>query len=206
MFLSLADRHERLQRRLLSEMQHRAHQEVQETSANPSADRARRVRDRRQEEGTTQSSAARGGDSPTGNIPEQLLLRFKPIPESDGGTCPDYLRLTQQDQDFRGENMGLPIESWPFLLKAPVLALPQTDMCKFWMEWARATQHLRGVVFILMNPERYEEDLLTGSDILTHHGPHTAAQQDVHIRAFGYPMAVWRWRIELAPGYAGDTG
>ncbi len=164
------------------------------------------MRDRRQEEGTTRSSAARGGDSPTENIPEQLLLRFKPIPESDGGTCPAYLRLTQQDQDIRGENMGLPMESWPFLVKEPMLALPQTDMCKFWMEWARATQHLHDTVFSLMNPEKYEKDLLTGSDILTHHGPHTAAQQDVHIRAFGYPMAVWRWRIALAPGYAGDTG
>ena len=56
---------------------------------------------------------------------------------------------------------------------------------------------------MLMNPNTYEADLMDRSDTLTHHGPHTASQQEVHIRAFGCPMAVWRWIV--APDYEGTT-
>ena len=136
---------------------------------------------------STGSSAARGADNSTEHpIPEQLLQLFKRIPQSDGGTCPAYVSLTQREQDFMGENMGLRAELWRHLVKTPVLALPQTDICKYWMDWACATQQLPyGAGCMLMNPNTYEADLRDFNEILTHHGPHTASQQEVHIRHKG---------------------
>ena len=55
---------------------------------------------------------------------------------------------------------------------------------------------------MLMNPNTYDVDIREPGTFM-HHGPHTAAQQDVHIKASGYPMAVWRWIV--APDYDGDT-
>ena len=212
----LVERHKRLQERLRSEMQQRAQQEGQESPAAESADRsrtarARHVRNLRQEREASGSSAANGVDNSTradfiafSQIPGHLLGHFKQIPDSDGGIHPAYVSMTRTEQDFVGENMGLEMEMWQHLVKTPVLALPQTTLRKYWMDWAVATRRLPyGAGCMLMNPNDYESSVRNPGEALTHHGLHNAARQDVHIMACGYPMAVWRWIV--SPDYDGDT-
>jgi hypothetical protein len=197
-------------------MQMRANQQGQEGPAAESADRstrarARQVRNLRQENEASGSSAANGADNSTSTdsiafaqIPKHLLSRFKRIPDSDGGIHPAYVSMTRSEQDFVGENMGLEMEMWQHLVKTPVLALPQTAYCKYWMDWAVATRQLPyGTGCMLMHPDAYESSVKTPGEALTHHGPHNADQQDFHIKACGYPMAVWRWIV--SPDYDGDT-
>ena len=138
----LIDRHQRLQQRLRSEMQGGPNNG---TSAAGGADRsqtarANRVRELRQE--ASSEPAAEGAEFSVDEIPAELLLRFKRIPDTDGGLCPAFESMTEQQQDFMGENMGLPLEMWRTLEKTPVLALPQTTVCKHWMDWACATGQL----------------------------------------------------------------
>ena len=164
--------------------------------------RANRVRDLRQE--AESGTAAGGADFSTEHIPSQLLLRFKKIPDTDGGVTPAFETLTDQEKDFMGENMGLDMDKWDSLVKTPCLMLPQTAVCKRWMDWACATQKLPyGAGCFLIDKVKYENDLWLGTQIFSHHGPHTADQQEVHILAHGYPMTVWRWIV--APDPEGTT-
>jgi hypothetical protein len=133
-----------------------------------------------------------------------MLLRFKKIPDTDGGRTPSWEKMTQEEKDVMGEIMGLEIEKWDSLVKTPCLMLPQTETCKHWMDWACATHKLPyGAGCFLMEKVRYELDLWQGTQVFSHHGPHTADQQDVHIIAHGYPMTVWRWIV--APDTEGTT-
>jgi hypothetical protein len=199
----LIERHQRLQNRLRSEMQGSPNNEAPAAGGADRSQtaRANRVRELRQE--TSSGSAAVGADFSVDEIPPALLLRFKKIPDTDGGLCPAFESMTEEQQDFMGENMGLPIEKWRTLVKTPVLALPQTKVCKHWMDWACATGQLPyGAGCMLMNPNQYENDIWLGLRVVGHHGPHTTAQQDVHILAHGYPMTVWQWIV--APDPDGD--
>ena len=169
------------------------------------------MRNLRQEREAWENSAAYGADNSTradfvafSQIPGHLLAHFKVIPDSDGGVRPAFLRMTQAEQDFMGENMGLEMEAWRLLVKSPVLALPQIQYCQYWLDWAVATKRLpEGARCTMMNPNAYEASVRNPSEVLTHHGTHDADQQDVHIRAHGYPMAVWRWVV--SPDLGGDT-
>ena len=81
----LIDRHQRLQQRLRSEMQGGSNNG---TPAASGADRsqtarANRVRELRQE--APSGSSADGADFSTDETPAELLLRFKRIPDTDGG-------------------------------------------------------------------------------------------------------------------------
>lgn len=208
MSLSFIDRHYKLQQRLLREMSN-ANQASREKPAAESADRsskarAEHMRNLRKEEEAQRSSGADGADGfSLIEIPEHLLLLFRKIPPSDGGTCPSYISLTPSEENLMGENMGLKADLWHLLVKSPVLSLPHTCLCKYWMDWACATHQLpEGAGCMLMNPNTYNADIHDPGTV-THHGPHTAAQQDVHIKSCGYPMAVWRWII--APDYEGNT-
>ena len=208
MSLSFINRHNKLQQRLLREMSN-SNQASNEKPAAESADRSSKARaehmkNLRREREAQGSSAAGGADGfSVIKIPEHLLLLFRRIPPSDGGTCPSYISLTPSEQDFMGENMGLKAELWHLLVKSPVLSLPHTSLCKYWMDWACATHQLPdGAGCMLMNPNTYDADIREPGT-LTHHGPHTAAQQDVHIKSCGYPMAVWRWVV--APDYDDTT-
>ena len=189
-------------------MERRAQEEGQRSSVAESADRsivarARRVRDLRQEAAASRDTAAVGADNSTradfvafSQIPGHLLSHFRAIPESDGGVPPAFVIMTESEQDFMGENMGLEMEAWRLLVKSPVLALPQIQYCQYWLDWAVATKRLpEGARCMMMNPNAYEASVRNPSEVLTHHGTHNADQQDVHIRAHGYPMAVWRWVV-----------
>ena len=130
-------RHKRLQLRLQSEMQRTSDRAAQEASAAVGADRsqtarANKVRDLRQE--AERGTAADGADFSTEEIPSHMLLRFKKIPKTDGGFTPAWEKMTDQEKDFMGENMGLEIDKWNSLVKTPCLMLPQTVICKHWMD------------------------------------------------------------------------
>jgi hypothetical protein len=199
MSISHQERHHRLRRRLRFEMQQ------SRTSGNggPAAARAdrsmgartSRVRELREGQ-QSQDTAAASADVPRLNIPQDLLRRFRPIPENDGGVCPPTEFITPQQQDFLGENMGLPMEVWPSLIKKPVLTLPQTLTCSYWMDWACANQCLPpGAGCMLMHPNTYESELQARTSMIALDGTHTPLQQDIQIRAHGYPYAVWRWIV-----------
>ena len=131
-------------------------------------------------------------------------MHFKAIPDNDGGVHPAFVSMTRAEQDFMGEKLGLEMDEWRLLVKSPVLALPQTTYCQYWMDLAVATKRLpEGAGCMLMDPNDYEESVGNPAEALTHHGLHSADQQEVHIKAHGYPMAVWRWIA--SPDWDGDT-
>ena len=212
----LRDRHKRLQERLRSEMDQQTQASNQQGSAAASADRssaarALRVRSLREEREATGHTAACGADNSTradfvafAQIPGHLLAHFKAIPDSDGGIHPPILSMTQQEQDFMGENMGLEMHEWRLLVKSPVLALPHTPHCQYWLAWAVANKRLpEGSRCMMMSPNAYESSVRNPCEIVTHHGIHSADQQDVHVKAHGYPMAVWQWVV--SPDWEGDA-
>ena len=93
-----------------------------------------------------------------------------------------------------GKTLGLQRNAWKLLVKSPVLALPQTTYCRYWMDWAVATENLpEGSGCMMMNP----------SEALTQPEGRGPDSQDGHIKEHGYPMAVWRWIV--APDWDGDT-
>ena len=48
---------------------------------------------------------------------------------------------------------------------------------------------------MLMHPNTYVAELEARTSMIGLFGPRTPLQQDINIKAHGYPMAVWRWIV-----------
>ena len=48
---------------------------------------------------------------------------------------------------------------------------------------------------MLMYPNTYESELQAGTSTIALDGTHTPLQQDIQIRAHGFPYAVWSWIV-----------
>ena len=105
-------------------------------------------------------------------------------------TAPEYLPMTEAEQDAFGERMGHDILRWRDLQKRPVLCIPNTPRCAAWLEWAQANNALPpGAGFMMMHSNVYTERFMVGAM------GHSAKDQEDHVIAHGRPMVNWQFVV-----------
>ena len=72
---------------------------------------------------------------------------------------PDYLPLSEEERVIVAAELGLPREDWEYIVKRPVLSLPQTPLCEQCMEWFQSSlDGPPGVGIVMMTTSQFVQD------------------------------------------------